>query len=271
MLNKDTAISVNGLGKEYLIGQLDPYRTLRESLGRALSAPIRAMRRQKGEIVDPALMPPHRRETLWALKDVSFTVRKGEIVGVIGANGSGKSTLLKVLARITSPTKGTAEFRGQVGAMLEVGTGFHPELTGRENVFLNGAILGMKRGEIAARFASIAEFSGIERFLDTPVKRYSSGMYVRLAFAVAAHLDPQILLVDEVLAVGDAEFQRKCGDMIRSFPDRGRTVLLVSHSMQTVEQLCSQVIWLEAGQVAEIGAPGEIVPHYVGRSSLARH
>lgn len=262
MLDKDTVISVAGLGKKYMIGQFDPYRTLRESLGRALSSPIRVLRGRRDEVDDPALVPHRRREMLWALKDVTFSVRKGEIVGIIGPNGSGKSTLLKILARITSPTVGTVEFRGQVGAMLEVGTGFHPELTGRENVFLNGVILGMRRSEIAGRLGSITEFSGIERFLDTPVKRYSSGMYVRLAFAVAAHLDPQILLVDEVLAVGDTEFQTKCFNMIRSFPERGRTVLFVSHNLGAVEQLCNRVVRLENGVVVEEGPPAEVVAHY---------
>ncbi len=190
----------------------------------------------------------HAHEEIWALDGVSFELRRGEVLGLIGGNGAGKSTLLKILTRIAAPTRGSATIRGRVGSLLEVGTGFHPELTGRENVYLNGAILGMRRREIAARFDEIVDFSGVEQFIDTPVKRYSSGMYVRLAFSVAAHLEPEILLVDEVLAVGDAEFQRRCLGRMEALGESGRTVIFVSHNMQTVAQLCDRVVLLEQGQ-----------------------
>ena len=199
--------------------------------------------------------------------DVSFEVEEGEVLGVIGRNGAGKSTLLKVLTRITTPTSGRVEIRGRVGSLLEVGTGFHPELTGRENIYLNGAILGMKRREIQAKLPEIVEFSGVERFLDTPVKRYSSGMYVRLAFSVAAHLEPEILLVDEVLAVGDAEFQRRCLGRMEDFGATGRTVLFVSHNMQAVAQLCDRAILMEGGRIAQDGRSEDVVAHYLQTSS----
>jgi lipopolysaccharide transport system ATP-binding protein len=201
------------------------------------------------------------------LRDVSFELARGEVVGIIGANGAGKSTLLKILSRITEPTTGRAELRGSVGSLLEVGTGFHPELTGRENIFLNGAILGLKRAEIAARFDKIVAFAELERFLDTPVKRYSSGMYVRLAFAVAAHLQPQILIVDEVLAVGDFSFQKKCLGTMGRVAREGRTVLLVSHNLAAITQICSRAILLDRGQVAFDGAAGEAVGRYLGKSA----
>ena len=212
---------------------------------------------------------PAADRTLWALKDVSFDVQHGEIVGIIGRNGAGKSTLLKILSRITDPTEGEIEIKGRVGSLLEVGTGFHPELTGRENIFLNGAILGMKRAEIAARFDEIIAFAGTEKFLDTPVKYYSSGMYMRLAFAIAAHLEPEILVIDEVLAVGDAEFQKKClgkmGDVARS----GRTVLFVSHNLAAVNSLCRRAIWLNEGRALLDGPAPEVVQSYLSQSARA--
>ncbi|MCJ7620698.1 MAG: ABC transporter ATP-binding protein, partial [Anaerolineae bacterium] len=220
----DIAVHVENLSKQYRIGAPQArYKTLRESLVDMASAPVHRLRRLG--------QPSPENETIWALKDVSFDVKKGEVVGIIGRNGSGKTTLLKILSRITEPTEGHAEIKGRVGSLLEVGTGFHPELTGRENIYLNGAILGMKRAEIDERFDEIVAFSEIERFLDTPVKRYSSGMYVRLAFSVAAHLEPEILLVDEVLAVGDAAFQKKCLGKMGDVAREGRTGLFVSHNM----------------------------------------
>jgi lipopolysaccharide transport system ATP-binding protein len=245
------AITAEGLSKRYQIGELQAgYETLRESLARTAK-----------RIAGGHYRHPH--EHIWALHDVSFEVAEGEVLGVIGRNGAGKSTLLKLLTRITSPTKGRAEIRGRVGSLLEVGTGFHPELTGRENIFLNGSILGMKRREITRKLPEIVEFSGIEAFIDTPVKRYSSGMYVRLAFSVAAHLEPEILLVDEVLAVGDAEFQRRCLGRMESFGDSGRTVLFVSHNMQTLAQLCDRAILLEKGQVMLDGPAPDVVAQYL--------
>jgi len=245
------AIAVERLSKRYRIGELQAsYGTLRESLERSAKRLVGA---------------DHRRhhEEIWALRGVTFDVAAGEVLGVIGRNGAGKSTLLKILTRITNPTEGRAEIRGRVGSLLEVGTGFHPELTGRENVFLNGSILGMKRREIRAKLDDIVEFAGVERFMDTPVKRYSSGMYVRLAFAVAAHLEPEILLVDEVLAVGDAEFQRRCLGRMEEFSDSGRTVLFVSHNMQAVAQLCDRAILLDDGQIVRDGPSSDVVAHYL--------
>ena len=242
------AIEVRELGKRYQLGEdFGKYLTIRESLAKAFR---RGQRQPDSE--------------LWALRDVSFDVPEGQVLGVIGRNGAGKSTLLKLLARITEPTTGVARMHGRVGALLEVGTGFHQELTGRENVYLNGSVLGMTRAEIDTRFDEIAEFSGVERFLDTPLKRYSSGMSLRLAFAVAAHLEPEILIVDEVLAVGDVAFQRKClgkmGDVARA----GRTVLLVSHNLTAVESLCERVLWIEGGGLEADGAPGEVIGRYLG-------
>ena len=242
------AIEVRGLGKRYQLGEdFGRYLTIRESIAMAL--------RRKDRSAD---------SVLWALQDVSFEVAEGEVVGVIGRNGAGKSTLLKLLARITEPTTGVARMHGRVGALLEVGTGFHPELTGRENVYLNGSVLGMTQAEIAQRFDEIAEFSGVERFLDTPLKRYSSGMQLRLAFAVAAHLEPEILIVDEVLAVGDVAFQRKClgkmGDVARA----GRTVILVSHNLTAVESLCERVLWIEGGRLEADGGSSDVIASYLG-------
>ena len=213
----------------------------------------------------------HRTEAkdLWALKDVSFEVQEGEVLGIIGRNGAGKSTLLKILTRITAPTKGTIEIRGRVGSLLEVGTGFHPELTGSENIYLNGSILGMKRREIDARYGAIVEFSGVERFIDTPVKRYSSGMYVRLAFSVAAHLEPEILLVDEVLAVGDAEFQRRCLGRMEELGSAGRTVVYVTHMLPTVAQLCDRAIQIDSGRVVTDGAPADVIATYLHETHSA--
>jgi lipopolysaccharide transport system ATP-binding protein len=245
------AIAAAGLSKRYRIGQLQSsYGTLRESLVRV------AKRMASG---------PHRHhhEEIWALRDVSFDVPEGQVLGVIGRNGAGKSTLLKILTRITTPTAGRAEIRGRVGSLLEVGTGFHPELTGRENVFLNGSILGMKRKEIGGKLEEIVDFAGIDRFIDTPVKRYSSGMYVRLAFAVAAHLEPEILLVDEVLAVGDAEFQRRCLGRMQDFGQSGRTVLFVSHNMQAIGRLCERTILLSDGEIERDGPSPDVVAHYL--------
>ena len=202
-------------------------------------------------------------EDLWALNDVSFTVKQGEVLGIIGHNGAGKSTLLKILSRVTAPTSGRVRVKGRIASLLEVGTGFHPELTGRENIYLNGAILGMSRGEIARKFDEIVDFSGVERFIDTPVKRYSSGMYVRLAFAVAAHLEPEILLVDEVLAVGDTEFQKKCLGKMGDVAREGRTVLFVSHNMDSIEQLCTQGIWFDKGSIQKSGEIEKIVNQYL--------
>jgi lipopolysaccharide transport system ATP-binding protein len=245
------AIAVEGLSKRYRIGELQAaYGTLRESM-------THAARRLTGK--------EHRagQEEIWALKDVSFTLEEGKALGVIGRNGAGKSTLLKVLTRITTPTAGRAEIRGRVGSLLEVGTGFHPELTGRENVFLNGAILGMKRREILAKLPEIAEFSGVEKFLDTPVKRYSSGMHVRLAFSVAAHFEPEIMLVDEVLSVGDAEFQARCLGRMEDINTTGRTVVFVSHQLQSVAQLCDRVLLMDGGQIVMDGPSEEVVAHYL--------
>ena len=245
------AIQAEGLYKSYRIGELQAaYGTLRESLSHAA-------KRFTGQ--------EHRGryEEIWALNDVSFSLEEGEALGVIGRNGAGKSTLLKVLTRITTPTRGRAEIRGRVGSLLEVGTGFHPELTGRENVFLNGAILGMKRKEIQAKLPEIAEFSGVEKFLDTPVKRYSSGMHVRLAFSVAAHFEPEIMLVDEVLSVGDAEFQARCLGRMEDIGATGRTVVFVSHQLQAVAQLCDRAILLDDGQIVLDGPSSEVVAQYL--------
>ena len=251
------AIEAEGLFKRYRLGEFQAaYGTLRESL-------VHAGRLLAGK--------EHRREVreIWALEDVSFDVAEGEVLGVIGANGAGKSTLLKVLTRITNPTAGRVEIRGRVGSLLEVGTGFHPELTGRENIYLNGAILGMKRREIQVKLPEIAEFSGVESFMDTPVKRYSSGMYVRLAFSVAAHFEPEILLVDEVLAVGDAEFQARCLGRMETLGASGRTVLFVSHNMQAMAQLCDRALLLEGGRIVQDGPSEEVVAHYLQTSAGA--
>jgi lipopolysaccharide transport system ATP-binding protein len=237
----DIAIRVEGVSKSYRIGEkIERYRTLRDQIASAAAAPLRLAR----------TLTRHRTalpELFWALKDISFEIRKGEVVGIIGRNGSGKSTLLKVLSRITEPTEGRALVHGRIGSLLEVGTGFHPELSGRENIYLNGAILGMKRREIDRKFDEIVEFANVEQFIDTPVKHYSSGMYLRLAFSVAAHLEPEILLVDEVLAVGDAAFQKKCLGKMSEVAGEGRTVLFVSHNMGAISMLTEQCLWLDQG------------------------
>lgn len=265
MTNLEIAVRAEGLGKRYFIGkERAAYNTLRDHLADVLAAPFRrAVKLIRGHATGAAGLDTE----LWALKDVSFEVRKGEVVGIIGSNGAGKSTLLKVLSRITEPTKGFAEIVGRLGSLLEVGTGFHQELTGRENIYLNGAILGMRKSEIEAKFDEIISFSEIERFLDTPVKHYSSGMYVRLAFAVAAHLEPEILVIDEVLSVGDASFQRKCLGKIGEVASSGRTVLFVSHNMGAVRRLCERVIWLEHGQIRKTGLPGAIIAEYLASDS----
>jgi lipopolysaccharide transport system ATP-binding protein len=262
----DFAIRIEDLGKRYRIGELNHHRSLREQLLRCCRAPWVALRsRPTPETAEPAQSP----HTLWALRDFSLEIPRGQVVGFVGRNGAGKSTLLKLLTRITQPTTGRAELRGRMGSLLEVGTGFHPELTGRENVYLNGAILGMTRSEIRRNFDEIVEFAGVGPFLDTPVKRYSSGMAVRLAFAVAAHLDAEILIVDEVLAVGDAEFQRRCLGKMNDVARRGRTVLFVSHNMQAVGSLCHRAICLEAGRMTMDGPAAEVVRDYLGASASA--
>jgi lipopolysaccharide transport system ATP-binding protein len=255
----DYVIRIEGLSKKYLIGhrQRDGYPTLKDALATSIKSLARPFRRSV------AKQPILTTEELWALKNISFQVRQGERVGIIGRNGAGKSTLLKILSRVTDPTEGRVFLRGRVGSLLEVGTGFHPELTGRENIYLNGAILGMTKSEIEQKFDEIVAFSEVERFLDTPVKRFSSGMYVRLAFAVAAHLDPEILIMDEVLAVGDTQFQKKCLRKMRQVAGEGRTVLFVSHSMMATQSLCSRVIWLHNGQIVREGNPAQVISDYV--------
>jgi len=255
-----TVIKVEGLGKEYVIGGRErSNETFREMLTSSLSAPIRRLRKLRGEVAPE--------ERFWALKDVSFEVKRGEVLGIIGGNGAGKSTLLKILSRITEPSEGRVTIKGRVASLLEVGTGFHPELTGRENIYLNGAILGMTHAEIGRKFDEIVDFSGVEKFLDTPVKHYSSGMYVRLAFAVAAHLEPEILVVDEVLAVGDAEFQKKCLGKMGDVAGRGRTVLFVSHNMAAVQTLCQKSILMQNGRSSAIGSTGDIVALYLATNA----
>ncbi len=260
----DYAVRVEKLSKRYYIGaaqrQAGEYRTLRDVLINGVKAPFeRAGRLLRGDLSAAAVQD----DELWALRDVSFDVKQGEVIGIIGANGAGKSTLLKVLSRITIPTHGQAVINGRLGSLLEVGTGFHPELTGRENIYLNGAILGMRRAEIANKYDEIVAFSGVEQFLNTPVKRYSSGMMVRLAFAVAAHLEPEILVIDEVLSVGDAAFQKKSMGKMGEVAQSGRTVLFVSHNMAAVENLCTRGIVLERGQVVFDGDQSEAVGFYI--------
>ncbi len=261
----NVAISVEGLGKRYRIGAgpAEPYGNIRESLVRAAGAPLRRLRggASGGGATRDA----------WALKDVSFEVKHGEAVGIIGRNGAGKSTLLKVLSRITEPTTGQAVVHGRVGSLLEVGTGFHPELSGRENIYLNGAVMGMSRADIKRRFDEIVDFAGVETYLDTPVKRYSSGMYMRLAFAVAAHLEPEVLVVDEVLAVGDVEFQKKCLGKMSDVSRGGHTVLFVSHNLGAIQQLCSQAVLLHQGEVDFKGNAVSAVSAYSQRLQVTRY
>jgi lipopolysaccharide transport system ATP-binding protein len=245
--SSDTIISIRGLSKAYTIARdFQRQSTLAETMLQRLRRPFSRL----------------RTEQFWALRDVTLDVKRGDVVGIIGRNGAGKSTLLKILSRIAEPTAGEIDIYGRVGSLLEVGTGFHPELTGRENIYLNGQILGMRRGEIRRQFDDIVDFAGCEKFLDTPVKRYSSGMYVRLAFAVAAHLDPEILVVDEVLAVGDAEFQKKCLGKMKDVAGAGRTVLFVSHNEAAVRNLCKTAVLLRAGSVAEVGTPEQAFQAY---------
>jgi lipopolysaccharide transport system ATP-binding protein len=254
-------ITVENISKLYHIGVQQAHAgSLRESLTRTLGKPLNLLRRNGADKIDQ----------LWALKDINFSVKQGEIVGIIGRNGAGKSTLLKILSRITKPSTGRINLFGRVGSLLEVGTGFHPELTGRENIFLNGAILGMGRQEIARKFDEIVAFSEIERFIDTPVKRYSSGMYMRLAFAIAAHLEPEILIVDEVLAVGDLAFQKKCLGKMGRVAKEGRTVLYVSHAMETVRKLCSRAILLNDGGIAACGTVQDVIAKYVEGGATAQ-
>jgi homopolymeric O-antigen transport system ATP-binding protein len=247
----EPVVWVENLGKRYRIRPRQRYATLRENL---TAAPARLFAQLRGR--------NHSDSAFWALKGVSFTVDRGEVLGIVGRNGAGKTTLLRLLSRITRPTEGEAEVRGRVGSLLEVGTGFHPELSGRENVYLSGAVLGMKRREINAKFDEIVAFSGVEQFLETPLKRYSVGMQMRLAFAVAAHLEPEILLVDEVLAVGDLEFQKKCLGKMGEVARGGRTVLLVSHQLNQIRRLCQRVIWLDGGQTRELGPAHQVVSAY---------
>jgi lipopolysaccharide transport system ATP-binding protein len=260
-------LRIERLGKEYSIGVAGrSHGTAREAIMGALRSPLRTLKRGHSA-------------TFWALREVTFDAQPGDVIGVIGKNGAGKSTLLKILSRITEPTAGRAELYGRVGSLLEIGTGFHQDLTGRENVFLNGAILGMKRAEISRKFDDIVAFAEVERFVDTPVKHYSSGMYLRLAFAVAAYLEAEILLVDEVLAVGDAGFQKRCLGKMREVSDSGRTVLFVSHNLAAVESLCNRGLYIAEGRLQSAGTPAEVVGHYLSveaapgstRTSLANH
>jgi lipopolysaccharide transport system ATP-binding protein len=274
LVMSDTVISVEKVSKCYTLsrkGNGAPYTTFRDEIARHVVAPFRAIGQKMRAWSRPNGSPPYLSpsphsnysvENFWALKEVSFEVKQGDVLGIIGRNGAGKSTLLKILSRITEPTEGRIRIKGRIASLLEVGTGFHPELTGRENIYLNGGILGMSRAETKAKFDEIVAFSEVERFLDTPVKRYSSGMYVRLAFAVAAHLEPEILIVDEVLAVGDAEFQKKCLGKMHDVATGGRTVLFVSHNLDSILRLCGRVLWLTAGSVQEIGPPATIIHAY---------
>ena len=249
------AIRCEKLGKQFRIGSPERYKTLRDAISTTALAPFK---RSKNS-------PQNGNGHIWALKDVSFEIKRGEVVGIIGLNGAGKSTLLKILSRITAPTRGVAELYGRVGSLLEVGTGFHPELTGRENIYLNGAILGMRKAEIDRKFDEIVAFAEVEKFLDTPVKRYSTGMYVRLAFGVAAHLETEVLLVDEVLAVGDAQFQKKCFQKMSEIGTEGRTILFVSHNMSAVRSICKQALIVDKGSVVAQGEINETVDRYLSR------
>jgi lipopolysaccharide transport system ATP-binding protein len=262
------AIVVRGLGKRYRIGRVERYPTLRDAIGRAAAIPLTWGKRLLAGNRSPAELGTVAPDLdLWAVRDVTFDVQPSEVLGIIGRNGAGKSTLLKILSRITEPTEGIAKISGRVGSLLEVGTGFHPDLTGRENIFLNGAILGMRRGDIVRRFDDIVAFAEVERFIDTPVKFFSSGMYTRLAFAVAAHLEPEVLIVDEVLAVGDAAFQRKCLGRMQDVAHEGRTVLFVSHNMDAVRRLCTRCILLSGGRLAASGDTSEVVASYLSEGA----
>jgi lipopolysaccharide transport system ATP-binding protein len=267
----EIAIQVENLGKLYRIGERQRYKALRDTLSDALYAPVRVaaslLNGRNGH--GPTVSNRSSNNHIWALKDISFDVKKGEAVGIIGRNGAGKSTLLKILSRITKPTEGYVRMHGRIGSLLEVATGFHPELTGRENVYLNGAIIGMRKKEIDRKFDEIVDFAEIEKFIDTPVKLYSSGMYVRLAFAVAAHLEPEILLVDEVLAVGDAAFQKKCLGKMGDVAREGRTVLFVSHNMAAIESLCKSCLLLNQGKKDSKGNPEVVIRRYMGLSNAS--
>lgn len=271
-MSGDVVIRAEGLGKAYMISHAvaarERYVALRDVLAGAARRAIAGIRHPARR---PSVSGGESIEEFWALRDVSFEVRRGEVLGIIGRNGAGKSTLLKVLSRITEPTRGRVEIRGRLASLLEVGTGFHPELTGRENIFLNGAILGMTRAEIRRKFDEIVAFAEVEKFLDTPVKRYSSGMYVRLAFAIAAHLEPEILVVDEVLAVGDAEFQKKCLGKMQDVAGHGRTVLFVSHQMATIAALCDSALLLEKGCVKWRGSVPDTIAEYVQAFNSTNH
>jgi lipopolysaccharide transport system ATP-binding protein len=260
----EVAIRADVLSKRYRIGRRERYYTLRDTVAGVVSAPFR---RLWGNAQTSALKLSSQPELIWALKDVSFEIKQGEVVGIVGRNGAGKSTLLKILSRITEPSEGEVRIYGRVGSLLEVGTGFHPELSGRENIYLNGAILGMREREIDHKFDEIVAFAEVEKFLDTPVKHYSSGMYMRLAFSVAAHLDSDILLIDEVLAVGDAPFQEKCLGKMGDLANGGRAVLFVSHNLRAVQQLCTRTIWLDGGSIAADGLGEDVVLRYLKKSS----
>ncbi len=261
----DIAIRVEGLGKQYRIGRRRTgYRTLRETLTDACTASFRRLSQLRNP--QSAFWNPQSSDSFWALKDVSFEVKRGEMVGIIGANGAGKSTVLKILSRITEPTEGRAVVHGRLGSLLEVGVGFHPELTGRDNIFLNGAILGLKKVDIQRRFDEIVAFAGVEEFIDTPVKHYSTGMYMRLAFAVAAHMETEILVVDEVLAVGDAGFQKKCLDKMGEVAKGGRTVLFVSHNMAAISRLCPESMLIQNGRVTAMGPSDGIIAKFLESS-----
>ena len=264
MSDSDTIVSVEGVSKRYLVGhrtaQREKYTALRDVIGREVGS---MARRTLDLFRGRQLIDGDDVEEFWALKDVSFEVKRGQVLGIIGRNGAGKSTLLKILSRITEPTEGCVRIKGRVASLLEVGTGFHPELTGRENIYLNGAILGMTRGEIRRKFDEIVAFAEVDKFLDTPVKRYSSGMYVRLAFAIAAHLDPEVLVIDEVLAVGDAEFQNRCLGKMNEQARGGRTVLFVTHDMRRAAALCSRGLLFRSGRIAEAGPMSEVIEAYL--------
>lgn len=255
MHKEEPIIQVKGIAKKYVIRHENaPYKTFQETIINAAKAPFNLIKKNNDRLP--------KKEIFWALKDITFDVNRGEVIGIIGRNGAGKTTILKILSRITEPTEGKITLRGRVASLLEVGTGFHPELTGRENIYLNGAVLGMTKKEIDSKFDEIVKFAEVEKFLDTPVKRYSSGMYVRLAFAVAAHLEPEILLVDEVLAVGDIAFQKKCLGKMGDIAKGGRTVLFVSHNMGAIQSLCESAIWLDNGQIVKRGTANEVVTDY---------
>jgi lipopolysaccharide transport system ATP-binding protein len=257
----DIAVKVQGISKKYKITQREKYKTLTEKINKNIkNIFIKIIKFNKTHYLN-------RPNEFWALKNINFEVQHGEILGIIGKNGAGKSTLLKIISRVTVPTEGKIEVFGRIGSLLEVGTGFHPELTGRENIFLSGSIMGMKKKEIESKLESIIRFAEIEKFIDTPVKRYSSGMYVRLAFAVAAHIEPEILLIDEVLAVGDVEFQKKCLKKMKDVSKGGRTILFVSHDMNAIRNLCTRTIWLQKGEIFKIGDAYEITEEYL-RDSL---